>query len=152
MPSCSIFSFTTNLLAFKSNFDRVSENLIPRIVLLIFFSYCSSAALILTFSCFTVIWMSINWKHRLYTRIGPYVIFVDSKTLTEVGLSVVQQGRTNHGSHNLRLFSLKFAVGGAVLCRAWRDSYGNQSPRTLNILQYIWIREFLTHPLRPLAP
>ena len=58
------------------------------------FCCCSSAALILTLSCFTVIWMSTNWNHRLYTQIDPYVIFVVSKTLTEVDLSVVQQGRT----------------------------------------------------------
>ena len=34
VPSYSIFSFTTNLLAFKTIFGRVSENCSPRNVLL----------------------------------------------------------------------------------------------------------------------
>lgn len=37
VPSYSIFSFTTNLMAFKSNSGRVSENFSPRNVLLICF-------------------------------------------------------------------------------------------------------------------
>lgn len=37
VPSCNIFSFTINLLAVKTIFGRVSENFIPRNVLVNFF-------------------------------------------------------------------------------------------------------------------
>ena len=53
VPSYSIFSFTTNLLAFKSNFGWVFENFSPRNVLLnLFVLHLSSfGPYILTLHC-----------------------------------------------------------------------------------------------------